>query len=72
MKVYILVGDPDEFTEIIDVFDSLEKAQSYRDGKPEDWTTDSNSSGWWSRTATTTGLSMTVKTHLGIVEREVR
>ena len=50
MKVYILQGYDIEGSEIIDVFDSLEQAQSYEGSKPEDWTSDINSRGWWERT----------------------
>ena len=70
MKVYILMEYDTEFSEIINVFDSLEKAQSYRGGKPEDWT--SISKVWWERTLVHTALGISIPIHLSIGEWEVQ
>ena len=63
MKVYVLIQYSGEYSEIIDIFDTLEKAQSYKGRKPEDWATDSHSKRWWD------GLG---KIHLAIGEWEVK
>jgi hypothetical protein len=72
MKVYVLMEYGDFASEIIDVFDTLEKAQSYRDGKLEDWYSDSNNNRWWEKTLIVTGLGTSVRVQLGIGEWEVK
>ena len=73
MKVYILQKHSIEFDEVIDVFDTLEKAQSYKDGKPEDWNSDPNSNNLWERTVVVvTGYGTSIKIHLGITEWDVK
>jgi hypothetical protein len=61
MKVYILIEYDMEFSEIIGVFDSLEKAQSYK-GDVKEWSTDHLNISWWDSLG---------KIHCSIVEWEV-
>lgn len=75
MRVYIL-REHNEYnqniSEIIEVFDSLEDAQAYREGKPEDWQTDKYAKGWWDRKIIVTEFGRSVTLHLSIVEWEVK
>jgi hypothetical protein len=64
MKVYVLIQHSEQPSEILDVFDTLAKAQYYRGCKPEDWTTDLYNKGWWD------GLGKVF--NLSIVEWEVK
>ena len=73
MKVYILRENNSQFAEIIDVFDSLEQAQSYKDGLPENWKADPYANGWWDRTIITVdNLNNTEKRMYSIIEWEVK
>jgi hypothetical protein len=47
MKVYILLEyDAESYAEILGVFDTLEKAQSYK-GDTKKWSTDHLNTRWW-------------------------
>jgi len=61
MKVYVLIEYSIEYSEIIGIFDTLEKAQSYNDVK--EWSTDHLNKNWWDSLG---------KVHLGITEWEVK
>lgn len=63
VKVYILIEyDIESYEEIIGVFDSLDKAQSYKNGVKE-WSTDYHNTSWWDSLG---------KIHCSIVEWEVK
>ncbi len=75
MRVYILREHNEEnldISEIIEIFDSLEEAQAYREGKSEDWQADPHAKGWWDRKIIVTKFGVSIVLHLSIAEWEVK